>query len=120
MIPKTIHYCWFGNGPIPKHLQACIKTWSETMPDYKMMRWDESSFDVTSITWTKEAYEREKYAFVSDYVRLTALEQYGGIYLDTDVRVLTTMKQIRENLARCVQYAPEEAFSPKMVVRQLL
>lgn len=85
MIPKIIHYCWFGKHEIPKHLKRCMDTWHEILPDYTIMRWDENNFDVESIEWTREAYKVKKYAFVSDYVRLVALERYGGIYLDTDV-----------------------------------
>lgn len=87
MIPKIIHYCWFGGKPIPPHLQKCMDSWARLLPEYKIMRWDENSFDIRSTVWTKEAYERKKYAFVSDYVRLVALEQYGGLYFDTDVMV---------------------------------
>ena len=87
MIPKIIHYRWFGNQPIPKHLQACMSTWSKVLPDYQIIRWDEKNFDVNSTVWTKEAYNLKKYAFVSDYVRLIALKKMGGIYLDTDVVV---------------------------------
>lgn len=85
MIPKIIHYCWFGNQPIPERLQKCMDSWKYHMPDYEIKRWDEKSFDVNGTLWTKQAYQEKKYAFVSDYVRLVALEQYGGIYLDTDV-----------------------------------
>ena len=87
MIPKIIHYCWFGKRKIPEKLQVCMKTWQEQLPDYKIMRWDEDCFDVQSTVWTREAYAAKKYAFVSDYVRLLALEEYGGIYFDTDVLV---------------------------------
>lgn len=87
MIPKIIHYCWFGKNQIPSQLQRCMDTWSEIMPDYTIMRWDEGNFDIQSTAWTREAYEQKKYAFVSDYVRLVVLENYGGIYFDTDVLV---------------------------------
>lgn len=85
MIPKIIHYCWFGRAEIPPRLVKCIKSWEEHLSDYTFMRWDEDSFDISLTPWTKEAYDAKKYAFVSDYVRLVALEEYGGIYLDTDV-----------------------------------
>ena len=87
MIPKIIHYCWFGGSEIPQHLQKCMDSWSRLLPEYRIMRWDETNFDINSIVWTKEAYGLKKYAFVSDYVRLLALEKYGGIYFDTDVMV---------------------------------
>ncbi len=88
MIPKIIHYCWFGNHPIPKHLKKCIDSWSKFLVDYEFIKWDESNFDINSTKWTKQAYSKKKYAFVSDYVRLKVLYEYGGIYLDTDVMVL--------------------------------
>lgn len=87
MIPKIIHYCWFGESDIPPRLKKCMRSWKDLMPDFTIMRWDENTFDVNSTQWTKEAYAAKKYAFVSDYVRLVALEEYGGIYLDTDVMV---------------------------------
>ena len=93
---KIIHYCWFGNKPIPKNLQACMQTWGELMPNYEIKRWDESSFDVNSTLWTKGAYEALKYAFVSDYVRLYALLKYGGIYLDTDVKLIKSLQPLQD------------------------
>lgn len=87
MIPRIIHYCWFGKGPMPRSQKDCIKGWKKLMPDYKIMRWDESNFDVNFCQYTKSAYEKKKYAFVADVARLDALSKYGGIYLDTDVEV---------------------------------
>lgn len=88
MIPKIIHYCWFGHGPMPELALKCIESWHKYMPDYEYKLWSEDIFDVNSIPYTKEAYESRKYAFVSDYVRLYALYTDGGIYMDTDVEVL--------------------------------
>lgn len=88
MIPKTIHYCWFGRGPMPELALKCIETWHKYLPDYKYKLWNEDNFDVNSVPYTKEAYECKKYAFVTDYVRLYALYKEGGIYMDTDVEVL--------------------------------
>lgn len=87
MIPKIIHYCWFGYGEMPEQAVRCMASWHRLMPDYEYRLWDESAFDVNLIRYTKEAYEAKKYAFVSDYVRLWALEREGGIYLDIDVEV---------------------------------
>lgn len=87
-IPKIIHYCWFGNNPLPDSVLECIKTWKQYMPDYKIIEWNESNFDLNINSYVKEAYENKKWAFVSDYVRLYALKKYGGIYFDTDVEVL--------------------------------
>lgn len=93
MIPKIIHYCWFGGKPIPKRLKKCMDSWIETMPEYQLMRWDESNFDVKSTLWTSQAESAQKYAFVSDYVRLKVLYEYGGIYLDTDVLVKKSLNE---------------------------
>lgn len=87
MIPKIIHYCWFGRGPKPELALKCIESWKEFCPDYTLMEWNEDSFDITSNQYVKEAYEARKFAFVSDYVRLFALYTVGGIYMDTDVMV---------------------------------
>lgn len=87
MIPKTIHYCWFGRCEMPELAQRCIASWHEYMPDWDYKLWNEVNFDVNSVFYTKEAYETRKFAFVSDYVRLWALCQEGGLYLDTDVEV---------------------------------
>jgi hypothetical protein len=88
MIPKIIHYCWFGNHPIPMNLQRCIDSWKKIMPDYEIIRWDESNYDVTKCAYMKEAYEAKKWAFVPDYARLDICYTYGGIYLDTDIETI--------------------------------
>ena len=88
MIPRIIHYCWFGRGPMPELAQKCIDSWHKYMPDYAYKLWNEDNFDVNSVPYVKEAYEARKYAFVTDYVRLYALYTEGGIYMDTDVEVL--------------------------------
>lgn len=87
-IPKIIHYCWFGRNEKPADVVAYIETWKRYLPNYEIMEWNEENFDIeTAIPYVKEAYEYKKWAFVSDYVRLYALSNYGGIYLDTDVQV---------------------------------
>lgn len=88
MIPKIIHYCWFGRGEMPELAQKCIESWHKYMPDYEYKLWNEDNFDVNSVPYVKEAYEARKFAFVTDYVRLYALYTEGGIYMDTDVEVL--------------------------------
>jgi mannosyltransferase OCH1-like enzyme len=85
MIPKIIHYCWFGRGEMPELAQKCIASWHKCMPDWEYRLWNEGNFDVNSTAYTKEAYQARKFAFVSDYVRLWALEREGGVYFDTDV-----------------------------------
>lgn len=87
-IPKTIHYCWFGRGKKPKIAKKCIKSWKKYLPDYEIIEWNEDNFDINSNLYVKQAYEAKKYAFVTDYVRLYALYNYGGIYMDTDVEVI--------------------------------
>lgn len=88
MIPRIIHYCWFGRGAMPELALKCLESWHRFMPDYEYKLWNEDTFDVTGIPYVKEAYETGKYAFVTDYVRLYALYTEGGIYMDTDVEVL--------------------------------
>ena len=88
MIPKIIHYCWFGRGEMPKLMKKCLKSWKKFCPDWQIVRWDEDSFDVNSTLWTKQAYEAKKYAFVADYVRIKALCEQGGVYLDTDQELI--------------------------------
>ncbi len=88
MIPKIIHYCWFGGKPLPLLAQKCIKSWKKYCPDYELKLWNEKSFDIHCNDYVKEAYEAKKYAFITDYVRLWAIYTYGGIYMDTDVEVL--------------------------------
>lgn len=94
MIPKTIHYCWFGHGQMPELALKCIASWEKYLPDYKLKLWNEDTFDVNSNSYTKEAYEARKYAFVTDYVRLYALYNEGGIYMDTDVEVLKSLDDL--------------------------
>lgn len=84
MIPKTIHYCWFGRGEMPQLAKNCIASWHKFMPDWEYKLWNEDNFDVNSVLYVKEAYEARKFAFVSDYVRLKALYEYGGLYMDVD------------------------------------
>lgn len=87
-IPKIIHYCWFGKGELPNLEKNCIETWKKILPDYQFMLWNEDSFDVQCCPYVRQAYDHKKFAFVSDYVRIKKLYEYGGIYLDTDIEVL--------------------------------
>ena len=88
MIPKIIHYCWFGRGKMPELAQKCIASWKKHLPEYEYKLWNEDNFDIHSVPYVKEAYEARKYAFVTDFVRLFVLYNEGGIYMDTDVEVL--------------------------------
>ena len=92
-IPKVIHYCWFGGNPLPANLKKYIASWEKYLPEYKIIEWNESNFDIHSNQFVRQAYEMKKYAFVSDYARLYALYQYGGIYLDVDIQVLKSLEE---------------------------
>ena len=93
-IPKIIHYCWFGNKPMPASCMKMIATWEKHLPDYEIRRWDETTFDVNTSEYVRAAYQSGKYAFVSDYARLCALKQYGGVYLDTDIEVIRSFDDL--------------------------
>ncbi len=100
MIPKILHYIWFGDNPLTPLAEECLASWKEHMPDWKIMRWDESNFDIAAAPlYVRQAYEARKYAFVSDYVRLWALERYGGVYVDTDVKVLKSYEPLLNDTA---------------------
>ena len=88
MIPKVIHYCWFGRGQMPELALKCIESWKTYLPDYELRLWNEDSFDVNSLKFTRQAYEKRKFAFITDVVRLYALDEFGGVYMDTDVEIL--------------------------------
>lgn len=88
MIPKVIHYCWFGRGEKPVQALMCIESWKKYLPNYHLKEWNEDTFDVSQNQYVLEAYENRKYAFVTDFVRLYALYHEGGIYMDTDVEVI--------------------------------
>lgn len=96
MIPKKIHYCWFGGNSLPKSAQKCIDSWKKYFPDYEIIRWDESNYDVQKINYIMQAYQAKKYAFVSDYARFDILYHEGGIYFDTDVEVVRPFEDILE------------------------
>lgn len=99
MIPKIIHYCWMSGEPFPELIQECIDTWKKILPDYQIVEWNKTNFDVNTSQFTKEAFEKKKYAFVSDYVRLYALYNYGGIYLDSDIKIIKSFNDILSNKA---------------------
>ena len=94
MIPKLIHYCWFGRGQMPELALKCIESWHKYLPGYTMKLWNEDSFDINAVPYVKEAYEARKFAFVTDYIRLYALYHEGGIYMDTDVEVLKPLDDL--------------------------
>lgn len=88
MIPKIIHYCWFGKNPKPFIVKKCIRSWKKYCPDFKIIEWNENNFNYKSNAFCETAYSAGKWAFVTDYVRLKVLYEYGGIYMDTDVELL--------------------------------
>ena len=87
-IPRLIHYCWFGGKPLSPLAKKCIRSWGKFLPDYTLVCWNENSFSFSSHPYTKESYEAKKWAFITDYVRLYVLYNYGGIYMDTDVEII--------------------------------
>lgn len=96
MIPKTIHYCWFGGKTLPKSARKCINSWRKFFPHYEIKEWNEGNFDVNMVPYTAEAYTAKKYAFVSDFARFWILYQEGGVYFDTDVEVIRPMDDLLE------------------------
>ena len=97
MIPKTIHYCWFGRKPLPSSVRDYIKTWKKHLPDFQIIEWNETNFDVNICQFSGEAYGMKKYAFVSDFARIYILYYYGGLYLDTDVEILKPFDEFMQN-----------------------
>lgn len=96
MIPKIIHYCWFGGKPIPKYAKKNIESWEKFFPDYAIKEWNENNFNIEIIPYTQESYKQKNYAFVSDFVRYWVLYQEGGVYFDTDVEVIKSFSDIIE------------------------
>jgi hypothetical protein len=95
MIPKTIHYCWFGHNPLPQLAQKCIESWKKYCPDYKIVEWNEETVDISACpTYVQVAYAQRKWAYVTDYIRLKVVYEHGGIYLDTDVELLKPLDNL--------------------------
>lgn len=99
MIPKIIHYCWFGGKELPESAKKCIESWKKYCPDYEIKRWDESNIDIHENRFISQAYQAKKYAFVSDYVRFKVLIEEGGIYLDTDVQLMKSLNDLLDKHA---------------------
>lgn len=107
MIPKVIHYCWFGGNPIPNLIKHCISSWQKKLPDYEIKEWNETNFDVNIAPLCREAYEARKWAFVADYCRIYVLATQGGIYLDTDIIVLRSFDSfLNYGFYSCQEYQP--------------
>jgi mannosyltransferase OCH1-like enzyme len=92
-IPKIIHYCWLSNDPVPEKLQKCMSSWNK-LEGYKFMLWNFERFDINSSIWVEQAFKAKKYAFAADYIRLYAVYNYGGIYLDMDVEVIKPFDEL--------------------------
>lgn len=113
MIPKKIHYCWFGRNPKPKLVEYCISTWKKYLFDYEIIEWNEDNFDVFQNTFVKTAYQNKKWAFVSDFARAKALYEHGGFYLDTDMQVKNSLNDFLHHQAVCgfeIKGIPYSAF----------
>lgn len=96
MIPKIIHYCWLSGDDFPPLIKKCIATWKAHLPDYEFILWDTNKFKLEDNIWVKQAFDSKKYAFAADYIRLHAVYNYGGIYLDTDIEVLKSFNNLLE------------------------
>lgn len=107
-IPKIIHFCWFGGKQKPSKVQKCIESWHKYLSDYEFMEWNESNFDVNCNEYVKQAYENKKFAYVSDIARIKALDQYGGIYMDTDVMLYKSFDDLLNN--KCILGFEEENY----------
>ena len=114
VIPKIIHYCWFGRNPLPKSAKKCIASWKKYLPDYEIKEWNENNFDVNIIPYTRDAYGAKKYAFVSDYARFWILYHYGGVYFDTDVEVIRPIDDLIEKGAFMGWEKPNNAGTPSI------
>ncbi|MCU7539572.1 glycosyltransferase family 32 protein [Riemerella anatipestifer] len=113
MIPKKIHYFWFGKNPKPSITEYCIQSWRKYLPDYEIIEWNEDNFDITQNNFVKTAYENRKWAFVSDFARAQILYEHGGFYLDTDMEVKNSFNDFLEHSAICgfeVEGIPYSAF----------
>jgi hypothetical protein len=107
MIPKKIHYCWFGRNPKPRLAEKCIASWRKYCPDYEIIEWNEDNFDVNRNGYTRMCIEQKKYAFLSDYVRLVVVAEHGGVYFDTDVELIRPIDALLENEAFYCFETPE-------------
>ena len=94
MIPKIIHFCWFGKNEYPRHVKKCINSWKKYCPDYEIKLWNEENYDVYKNKFVHEAYTNKKWAFVSDYARLDIIYSHGGFYLDTDVKLIKSLNHL--------------------------
>lgn len=101
MIPKRVHFTWFGTDPYPPIVRRCIQSWKEKLPGYEIILWNTDNFDMNMNEWIRQAYNAKKYAFVSDFARFYLCYTYGGIYLDSDIRILQDLEPLLQNKAFC-------------------
>lgn len=106
-IPKKIHYCWFGEKPLPNHYKKWLESWKRFCPDYEIIQWNEHNYDISKNQYMKEAYYAGKWGFVPDYVRLDIIYQHGGIYLDTDVEIVRNFDDLLYQDGFCGFERPE-------------
>lgn len=120
MIPKTIHYCWFSDSPLPPNLQMCMRTWKKRLPDYQIKKWTLRSFDVNALDWTREALAAKAWAFLTDYVRIHVLHAEGGIYLDTDVWIKKSFDSLlNDRFFTAIEYHPEMIEGDELAAERL-
>ncbi len=109
MIPKKIHYCWLSDDPFPRKIRKCMDTWHKMLPDYEIKVWNTRNFDIGSVPFVKEAYEQRKWAFAADYIRMYALYHEGGIYLDSDVKILKRLDPLLDHkFMSSMEYHPTQ------------
>lgn len=109
MIPKKIHYCWLSNDPFPRKIRKCMDTWRKMLPDYEFKLWNTHNFDINSVPFVKQAYEQRKWAFAADYIRMYALYHEGGVYLDSDVKVLKSLDSLlNHGFMSSLEYHPTQ------------
>lgn len=101
MIPKIIHYCWFGKNPLPEDAVKCINSWKKYCPDYKIIQWNEDNYNINKNKYIADAYKEKKWAFVSDYARIDVVNQYGGVYMDTDVELIKSLEAFLNDKMFC-------------------
>lgn len=115
MIPKIIHYCWFGHNPKPEIVNKCIESWQKLCPDYEIREWNEENFDYTQCQYAADAYKEKKWGFVSDYARLKIIYDFGGIYLDTDVELLKNLDPLL-NRSAVMGFENEQYVSTGLII----
>lgn len=115
MIPRKIHYCWFGYNKKPKLIEKCLASWEKYLPDWEIIEWNESNYDVHKNSYIAEAYQMKKWAFVVDFARFDILNQFGGVFLDTDVELLKTIPQEFLEYEAFTGFESEKTINPGLI-----